>query len=204
MRLSRGFGTLNTWNKFCRIFHLGWSRVLVRPEPDQLAVPGEIFGFRCPARWWSRRRGGGISLYLTVDVFTVRSRGSGAPGSARFGPSVAVLLVLLDGGGGVVVQSLRHQLQRQPVLEAARLLDLRAFVLEPDLDLRLVQVELLGQNLAPLLRDVPVRLELGLQPLQLLGREGRARPLVLFAAFGLLDFPCPWTCSKNQTNHDRT
>lgn len=104
----------------------------------------------------------------------------------------------------MVVQSLRHQLQRQAVLEAAGLLDLCAFVLEPDLDLGLVEVELLGQGLAPLLRDVPVHLELGLQALQLLGGEGRARPLVLFAAFGLLNFPCPWTCSKNQTNHDRT
>lgn len=126
----------------------------------------------------------------------------GARAPAR--PSLAVLLVLLDGGGGVVVQSLRHQLQRQAVLEAAGLLDLGALVLEPDLDLGLVEAQLLGQGLAPLLRDVAVHLELALQPLQLLDREGRARPLVLFAAFGLLDFPCPWTCSKNQTNHGRT
>lgn len=104
----------------------------------------------------------------------------------------------------MVVQSLRHQLQRQAVLEAAGLLDLGALVLEPDLDLRLVEIELLGQGLAPLLRDVPVHLEFGLEPLQLLGREGRAGPLVLLAAFGLLDFPCPWTCSKNQTNHEPT
>lgn len=112
--------------------------------------------------------------------------------------SVAVLLVLLDGGGGMVVQSLRHQLQRQPVLEAAGLFDLGPLVLEPDLDLGLVEVELLGQGLPPLLRDVAVHLELGLEPLQLLGREGRARPLVLFAAFGLFQFPCPWTCSKTE------
>ena len=112
--------------------------------------------------------------------------------------SVAVLLVLLDGGGGMVVQSLRHQLQRQPVLEAARLLDLGALVLEPDLDLGLVEVELLGQRLSPLLGDVAVHLELRLQSLQLLRREGGARPLVLFAAFRLFQFPCPWACSKSE------
>jgi len=85
----------------------------------------------------------------------------------------------------MVVQSLRHQLQGQSVLVAAGLFDLGPLVLEPDLDLGLVEVELLGQSLPPLLRDVAVHLELCLQSLQLLGREGRARPLVLFATFGL-------------------
>lgn len=117
--------------------------------------------------------------------------------------SVAVLLVLLDGGGGMVVQSLRHQLQRQPVLEAAGLFDLGPLVLEPDLDLGLVQVELLGQRLAPLLRDVAVHLELRLQSLQLLGREGGARPLVLLPAFGLFQFPCPWACSGDNSGNKR-
>jgi len=104
----------------------------------------------------------------------------------------------VDGGGGVVVQSLRHQLQREPVLEAAGLLDLGPFVLEPDLDLGLVEAELLGQGLPPLLRDVAVHRELGLQPLQLLRGEGRAWPLVLFAAFRLFQFPCPWACSRTR------
>lgn len=81
------------------------------------------------------------------------------------GSSVAVLLVLLDGGGGMVVQSLRHQLQRQPVLEAAGLFDLGPLVLKPDFDLGLVEVELLGQRLPPLLRDVTVHLEFCLQSL---------------------------------------
>lgn len=97
--------------------------------------------------------------------------------------SVAVLLVLLDGGGGMVVKSLRHQLKGQPVLEATGLFDLGPFVLKPYFDLGLVEVELLGQRLAPLLRDVAIHLELCLQSLQLLGREGRAWPFVLFAAF---------------------
>lgn len=103
----------------------------------------------------------------------------------------------------MVVQSLRHQLQRQPVLEAAGLLDLGPLVLEPDLDLGLVEAQLLGQGLAPLLRDVAVHLELGLEPLQLLGREGRARPLVLLAALGLLELPCPWTCSRSENTTGR-
>lgn len=82
----------------------------------------------------------------------------------------------------MVIQSLGHEVQGQRVLVAGGLLDLGALVLEPDLDLRLVQAELLRQRLAPLLRDVAVRLELALESLQLLSREGRARPLVLFAA----------------------
>lgn len=119
------------------------------------------------------------------------------------GSSVAVLLVLLDSGGGMVVQSLRHQLQRQSVLEAAGLFDLGPLVLKPDFDLGLVEVELLGQRLPPLLRDVAVHLELRLQSLQLLGREGRARPLVLFATFRLFQFPCPWACSKGERTAER-
>lgn len=134
-------------------------------------------------------------LVIKLDIIYLQCT---EPSPASWLASVAVLLVLLDGGGGMVVQSLRHQLQRQPVLEAAGLFDLGPLVLEPDLDLGLVEVELLGQGLPPLLRDVAVHLELGLQPLQLLGREGRARPLVLFAAFGLFQFPCPWTCSKSE------
>ena len=83
----------------------------------------------------------------------------------------------------MVVQSLRHQLQCKPVLEAAGLFNLGPLVLKPYFDLGLVEVELLGQRLPTLLRNVAVHLELRLQSLELLGREGRARPLVLFAAF---------------------
>lgn len=82
----------------------------------------------------------------------------------------------------MVVQSLGHEVQGQCVLVAGGFLDLGTLVLEPDLDLRLVQAELLRERLAPLLRDVAIRLELALESLQLLGREGRARPLVLLAA----------------------
>lgn len=108
----------------------------------------------------------------------------------RFG-SVAVLLVLLHRGRGVVVKSLSHELQRQAVLVAAGLFDLGPLVLEPDLNLGLVQVQFLSQSLSPLLRYVPVRLELAFQSLQLLGRERGPRPLVLLAALLLLQFACP-------------
>lgn len=103
---------------------------------------------------------------------------------------LAVGLALL-GGGGVVVQALRHQVHRQRVLVPRGLLDLGALVLEPDLDLRLVEAQLLGQALAPLLCQVPVGLELSLEPLQLLRREGRAWPLVLFVGVLLLWFSGP-------------
>jgi len=60
----------------------------------------------------------------------------------------------------VVVQSLRHQLQRQRILGAARLFQLGPFVLEPDLDLRLVQSQFPAQLLASLLRQIAILVEL--------------------------------------------
>ena len=95
----------------------------------------------------------------------------------------------------MVVQSLRHEVQRQAVFDARGFLDLGALVLEPDLDLRLVEAELLGQRLPPLLSDVAVRLELRLESLQLLGRERRPRPLVLLLVLLLLQLPGAGTCS---------
>jgi hypothetical protein len=60
-------------------------------------------------------------------------------------PPAALLAVRLAlfGGGGVVVQALRHEVHRQRVLVACGLLDLGTLILEPDLDLRLVEAELL-------------------------------------------------------------
>lgn len=49
--------------------------------------------------------------------------------------SVTLLLVFLNGGGGMVVQSLRHELESQAVLIAVGLFDFGPFVLEPDFDL---------------------------------------------------------------------
>jgi len=60
----------------------------------------------------------------------------------------------------MVVESLSHQLQRQLVPHAARLLHLGALVLEPDFDLRLVELQLAGERLAPFLRQVLARIEL--------------------------------------------
>jgi hypothetical protein len=67
----------------------------------------------------------------------------------------------------VVVQPLGHQHLGQLALLPAALLDLGALVLEPDLDLVLVEVQLRGQVLPPLLVEVPVRLELPLESRQL-------------------------------------
>lgn len=89
-------------------------------------------------------------------------------------------------------------MQRQAVLDACGFLDLGALVLEPDLDLGLIEAEFLGQGLPPLLRDVAVRLELRLESLQLLGRERRPRPLVLLLVLLLLQFPGARTCSNRE------
>lgn len=104
----------------------------------------------------------------------------------RSWPQLLALVFVLDRGGRVVVQSLGHEVQRQAVLDAGGFLDLGTLVLEPDLDLGLVQAELLGQGLSPLLRDVAVCLELRLESLQLLRRERRPRPLVFLLVLFLL------------------
>lgn len=75
-------------------------------------------------------------------------------------PLVAVRLGVL--GRGVVVQSLRHEMQRQRVLICGGFLDFGPFVLKPDFDLRLVEAQLLGQALPALLGQVPTALELSL------------------------------------------
>lgn len=113
----------------------------------------------------------------------------------------ALLLVVLHGGRGVVVKSLRHELQGQAVLVAAGLFNLGPLILEPDFNLGLVQVEFLGQRLSPLLRYVPVGLEFGFQSLQLLGRERCPGPLVLLAALLLFQFPCPWAWCGNDNGN---
>lgn len=98
----------------------------------------------------------------------------------------------------MVVQALCHEVHRQSVLVARGFLDFGPLILEPDLDLRLVEAKLLRQSLAPLLCQVPVGLKLSLEPLQLLRSEGRARPLVLFVRVLLLWFSGPGTCRRGQ------
>ena len=88
-------------------------------------------------------------------------------------------LLLGEGDRRVVVEALGHQLQGQGVALAAGLLDLGSLVLEPDLDLRLVQAQLFGKRLTALLRQVLVRRELGGELRQLLRAEGRSGPLLL-------------------------
>ena len=62
----------------------------------------------------------------------------------------------------MVVESLSHQHLGQLPLLACALLDLGSLVLEPDLDLVLVEVKLEGQVLPPFFGEVPVVLELAL------------------------------------------
>ncbi|KAF3857137.1 hypothetical protein F7725_008996 [Dissostichus mawsoni] len=101
----------------------------------------------------------------TVSLSPKESNGGGNVSS------LALLPLLLHGGGRMVVKSLGHELQSQAVLVPRGLFNLGPLILEPDFDLGLVEVEFLRQRLPPLLRDVPVGLKLGFQSLQLLGRE---------------------------------
>ena len=83
-------------------------------------------------------------------------------------------------GCGVVVQSLRHQMQCKRVFIPGGFFDFGPFVLKPDFDLRLVKAKVPRQALPPLLGKVVVVLELRFQPVELLRREGRPGPLVVF------------------------
>ena len=95
----------------------------------------------------------------------------------------------------MVVQSLSHQLQCQLIAHAARLLHLSAFVLEPDFDLRLVELQLVGQRLATFLRQVFAVVKLALKPIQLCGSECRSRSLLVGDVIFLLLFASPWSCT---------
>ena len=79
--------------------------------------------------------------------------------------------VFIDDDGLVVVQALRLQDLRQVTLAPVRLLQLRSLVLEPDLDLIVVETKLDSESPPPLLGQVPVCGELVLQPLQLIRAE---------------------------------
>ena len=68
--------------------------------------------------------------------------------------------VLVHRDSGMVVKPLGRKHLGQITLAASGLLQLGALVLEPDLDLGLVQSKLVGQLLPPILVQVPVVLEL--------------------------------------------
>lgn len=63
----------------------------------------------------------------------------------------------------MIVQSLCHQLQCEWILGAGGLLDLGPLVLEPNLDLCLVQAQLGAQLLAASFGEVAILVELALQ-----------------------------------------
>lgn len=63
----------------------------------------------------------------------------------------------------MVVESLRHQLQRQRILLATRFLDFRPLVLEPDLYLGFVQSQFAAQLLSSPFRQIPILVELVLR-----------------------------------------
>jgi len=58
---------------------------------------------------------------------------------------VVDFFAIFDHDGGVVVEALSDQPHCQGVLQAGALLQFSSLVLEPDLDLGLVQVEISGQ-----------------------------------------------------------
>ena len=93
-------------------------------------------------------------------------------------------VVLVAGHRRVVVQALGHQLQRQRIFLTRGFFDLRALVLEPDLDLGLVEAQFGAELLPSALGQVAIFVELVLEARQLGAGEGRPRPLVLAAGLG--------------------
>ena len=90
----------------------------------------------------------------------------------------AGVVVLVNGDGGVVVQPLRLEHLGQVSLVPRRLLQLGPLVLEPDLDLRLVEPQFVGQALSPVLVEVAVIIKLLPEPGELFRAESRPRPLL--------------------------
>lgn len=86
------------------------------------------------------RRGAGEAAAPRSQEVARARLDRGAPGW----PQLLAFVFVLDRGGRMVVQSLGHKVQRQAILDTRGFLDLSTLVLEPDLDLGLVQAELLG------------------------------------------------------------
>ena len=91
----------------------------------------------------------------------------------------------------MIVDPLLGEGHCQGSLLVAILLDLGSLVLEPDLELRLLQAELRAEVLPPLLGQVLVGKELPLQPLDLLRVEGRPRLLLRAGAARALGLGLP-------------
>lgn len=90
-----------------------------------------------------------------------------------------LFLLLGQGNRGVIIEPLGHELERQRVLLAGGLFDLRALILEPNFYLGLVQAQLAAELLPPPLGQVAVFGKLVLQPGQLRPRKGRSGALFL-------------------------
>ena len=84
----------------------------------------------------------------------------------------------------MIVESLRRQHFGQVAFVSGRLLQLGPLVLEPDLDLSLVQSQLGGQGPPPFLGQVAVVVKLLSQSGQLLGGEGGSRSLFVGGLVG--------------------
>ena len=91
----------------------------------------------------------------------------------------------------MVVQTLLLQESGQVPFVPVGLFQLGSLVLEPDLDLVVIQAELPGQGSPSLLSQISVGVELVLQPVELVRGEGRPRSLVLTreVLLLLLDLP---------------
>lgn len=81
----------------------------------------------------------------------------------------------------MIVESLRHQLQCQRILGATGLFQLGPLVLEPDLDLRLIQAQFATELLATLLGQVAILVELVLRDRE---REEEGESVTLIAVCG--------------------
>lgn len=118
---------------------------------------------------------------------------------SRISSGYDLLAVFVYRYGGVVVESLRHQLKRQRILLTARFFDLRSFILKPDLDLRFVQAQILRKLLSPSLGQISILREFPLQTRKLFGAESCPRPLLFRRATRRRTFHSPRTRSWKRT-----
>lgn len=107
----------------------------------------------------------------------------------------------------MIVQALRHQLQRQRVFVSRRLLDFGALILEPNFYLRLIETQLAAELLASTFSQVAVLGKLVLEPSQLWAAKGGARSLVVAGGGrtllrrGLFWLASAGTCKESEKNN---
>lgn len=96
----------------------------------------------------------------------------------------------------MIIKSLSHEMLGKTTPGSGTLLDLGAFILEPNFDLGFVESEFPGEILTAFLREVFTVVEFFFESGELVGGEGCTRTLLLRVAVSTLYPARPGTCNN--------